>query len=230
MEKTQIASRTKFQEQIALQPGETFEEQGSTLTNSEEIELLTLAQHGDDEALAIVWETYRERVFNAALKILRDFDEAENVAQDVFIKFKENVHTFELNRSLLPWLIKICRNHSINILNRARRHPINLVGSISGDDAVNQDSETSQYYEAQDYNSLSPFEILTKREEVTNLRKAVSRLHKDFRDVIALHYTHELPYKIIAEKLNIPIGTVMSRLFNAKAKLREEFRKVEAGV
>ena len=235
-----------FKDQIVEQWGESFEEQAGLSTDAateedlslaatipvdpKETELLALAQHGDDEALTVVWKLYEEKVFNTALRILRDYDEAENVAQDVFIKFKKNIHTFKLGRSPLPWLNRICKNHCINILNRARRHPINLVGSISGDDAVNQDSETSQYYGAEDLNTPSPFEILSKREDIANLRQAITRLHKDFRDIIYLHYTEELPYKVIAERLNIPIGTVMSRLFNAKAKLREEFKKVEAGV
>jgi RNA polymerase sigma-70 factor, ECF subfamily len=222
----QISNQTGTQE-IVEEPIESDIALAAIIpVDPKETELLELAQHGDSEALAVVWQIYKQRVFNTAMRILRDHDESEDVAQDVFVKFEKHIAKFKLGCSPLPWLNRITRNHCLNKVNRAKRHRMNLVGAISGDDAVNQDPEWSQYYEAEDMSTPSPFEILSKKEDIYHLREALSRLHADFREIIQLAFFEDMSYKQMAEYLSIPIGTVMSRLYNAKGRLREEFHHV----
>ena len=81
---------------------------------------------------------------------------------------------------------------------------------------------------------ITPLHLLSKffqkKEDIANLRVAIDRLHADFREIIDLAIFQDMKYKEIAEFLKIPIGTVMSRLFNAKQKLKEEFFKVQQGI
>lgn len=192
----------------------------------EEIEWMQSAKQGDMDALMKVWGKYAENIFRSAMKYLKCREEAEQVQQDIFIKFYENIKSIRTEHSPAPWFYKITKNHCINIINRANRHPIYLIGSISTDEPYdeNHNHESIIYFETADQNKPSPLNAAIASEYHQYLTRAIERLKPDFREIILMKYQYYMSYSKIARKLNIPMGTVMSRLFNAKQSLEIIFK------
>lgn len=174
----------------------------STPVDSELIERL---QQNDLDALGVLFERYRDRVFRTALVIVRDPAAAEDILQDCFLKVYANAHRIDTNRPLAPWLYRVTVNLSYTWLSRGknRRTPIDSVIDLL----------ISPMKQAPDQ--------LTEQTELRqNVRKAINDLSIDQRVVVVLYYLNGLSLQDIAEILDLPIGTVKSRLYYARENLR----------
>lgn len=155
-----------------------------------------------------------DAMYNFALKLTNDEDEAQDLVQDTCIKAYRFIHSFEPGTYAKAWLFRILKNNFINDYRKKSRGPSKVEfewveQSITGD----EDSEPA--YQA-DLQAETVNEMLG--DEIT---AAIQALPVDFRMIIILCDLEEFSYEEMARILNIPIGTVRSRLHRARALLKE---------
>lgn len=168
-------------------------------------ELIRRLQQPDLDALGVLFERYRTRVYRTALAIVRDPVVAEDILQDCFLKVYHNADRLDITRPLAPWLYRVTVNLSYTWLARGKHHRASLDTVI--------DRVISPMKQAPDQ--------LTEQTELRkNVRKAIEALHIDQRVVVVLYYLNGLSLQDIANILDLPVGTVKSRLYYARENLR----------
>jgi RNA polymerase sigma-70 factor (ECF subfamily) len=173
-----------------------------SLSDSDLIERL---RQDDLDALGVLFERYRDRVFRTALVIVRDPAVAEDILQDCFLKVYANAQRIDTERPLAPWLYRVTVNLSYTWLSRGKNRRTSIETVV--------DMLVSPMKQAPDR--------LTEQTELRqNVRKAISDLSIDQRVVVVLYYLNGLNLQDIAEILDLPIGTVKSRLYYARENLR----------
>ena len=161
-------------------------------------------QRGSRDAFGVVVEAYMRRAYVAALAILGNREDALDVSQEAFVKAYRAIRRFDPTRPFYPWFYRILRNVCYDWLRRRRTRP------RSG-------------FEGEIADIRSNPEILARRTEVREeVWRAVNRLKERDREIILLRHFQHLSYAEIADALQIPKGTVMSRLFTARSRLRGE--------
>lgn len=168
-------------------------------------ELIIRLQDADLEALGLLFERHRSRVYRTALAIVRDTAVAEDILQDCFLKVYLNAKRIDPNRPLPPWLYRVTVNLSYTWLSRGKgkRAPF--------EDAIDQ--LVSPVRQA-------PDRVAEQSETRQKVRRAIGSLSLDQRVVVVLYYLNGLGLQDIAEILDLPVGTVKSRLHYARENLR----------
>ena len=166
-----------------------------------EAEWIKEAAQGNTGAFAELVRLHRMRVLRTAFGVLSSQEEAEDVAQDVFIKVWHSLRDFQPETSFGSWLYRITVNTSIDVLRHRKEE--------SGMD-VEYTSPT-----------VRPEEQVIRHDNQQRVRNAVAQLPESARATLTLREFEQLSYKEIAEVLQIPIGTVMSRLNYARQSLKK---------
>lgn len=172
-----------------------------------EQEWLARAQRGDLAAYDALVREYEQLAFRAAYLITRDANEAADAAQDAFVRAYRAIGSFRRGEPFRPWLLRIVTNQALNRIQATRRRT-NMTERYGQE--MNQEQDIP-----------SPQRALERREQNERLLQAVSRLSVEEQSLIALRYFLELPESEVATALDIPLGTVKSRLHRTLAKLRE---------
>ena len=156
---------------------------------------------GDNRAFADILKKYRSKALNFAYRYLGDMDDAEDAAQECFVKLYRSRKSFEIGRPFEPWFYRILANCCRDRIRHQNRFT-DFVERFS----VEKKAETQAFSHNPGHYSEA-------------LAAALLRLSQDKREVIALRFDQELSYEDIARALNISEGTVMSRLHRAKKEL-----------
>lgn len=129
-------------------------------------------------------------------------EDAADAAQDTLIKVLAHLDRFDRDRSFATWIFGIARNTCIDAHRRGRhrRH--------------------EPEHEAADTATLSPLQAVTRDEQAARVHRALAEIPDMYREVLILHHFEHLKYTEIAEALQVPLGTVMNRIFRARQKLR----------
>ena len=167
--------------------------------------LVSLASKGDRQAFQQLVERHYRRVINIAYKALGDLPASEDVAQEVFVKVFQSLDTYRSEKPFLHWLHRVASNTVIDAIRRRR----------------SMESLDVEIHDVSSPERETPEVALERRELQSKIRSAIAQLPPPYREAIALRAYHELSYEEIAGVLAIPLGTVMSRLHNAKRILRE---------
>jgi RNA polymerase sigma-70 factor, ECF subfamily len=173
-----------------------------------ETELLRRAQKGDPQAFGALVERYQRRVVGVAFAVVHNQDDALELAQETFVRAFENVSKFESRSSFSTWLYRIAANLAIDFRRRESRHTI-----LRGEDAENEIQRLPS-------TRGDSFVETSRRELNQRLRDALKELTPEHRAVILLREVEGLSYDEISEVLQVPRGTVMSRLHYARGHLR----------
>jgi len=180
--------------------------------DSDEAALIERCRAGDLAAFEPLVEKYRQRVYRLAYNILRDSEEAWDVAQDAFIRAYQALGAFRGDSAFYTWLFRIVMNVARD---RARQHAAR--GRAFGTERV----EEKDWDRALVDQGTAPDTNATQVEERERIEQALATLSEPHRTIIMLSDLEGLSYREIAEVLNIPMGTVMSRLHNARRRLRD---------
>lgn len=162
-----------------------------------------------------------DMLYAGAMKLTRNPHDAENLVQDTYVRAFERYHLFKPGTNLKAWMFRVMTNRFINLYRRkkVRNETANFddVGEFLGDEdrLLLQDFQTSEAMAGLMKNEAF-LDTLDDR-----LKQALEGLGDDYREVLIMNVIGEMPYKDIAEALQIPLGTVMSRLSRAKALLRD---------
>lgn len=164
---------------------------------------------GDVKSFELLIIKYQKQLFHTVLSLVKDPDISDDIVQEAFLKAFEKLDTLRDKSQFFPWLKRIAINLALAHLNKNKRN----VDMYSEWD--NDESEKTDYFEniADEDN---PEELLLKEELRKYVRKFVESLPDRLRVVVILREVEDMSYEEIAETLKIPVGTVRSRLFNAR--------------
>ena len=177
--------------------------------------LIDRAQQGDHDAFAALVNEHQRYVYNLALRVLRDENEALDLAQETFVRAWSALPNFRGQSKFRTWLYRIVTNLCYNRLPGLRRS-LNALGDAVVEEIPDPDSKSG-----------NPARKLEMQELREHLRQAVDDLDERYRLLITLRYQDELSYDEIASTLNLPLGTVKTGLFRAKERLRRALEAYE---
>jgi RNA polymerase sigma-70 factor (ECF subfamily) len=180
-----------------------------------EASLIQHAKKGDQAAFAVLVNEHQRYVYNLALRVLKDENEALDLAQETFIRAWTALPNFREQARFRTWLYRIVTNLCYNRLPALRRS-LNEFGN----DIVEGIPERKA-------NFANPARTLESEELREHLHKAVDDLDEYYRLLITMRYQDELSYNEIASTLNLPLGTVKTGLFRAKERLRRALETYE---
>jgi RNA polymerase sigma-70 factor, ECF subfamily len=178
---------------------------------SMDVDLVRRARSGDRAAQEKLAKRHRQPMYVLALQLMGNRDDALDVVQDALLRFFTTLHRFDLRRPVKPWLYQIVRNRAMDLHRRrkVRRHE-----SL---DAVDEDGR--QVVELCDA-SVDLEGDVAHSQLKARIWRALKELSPRQREILVLRDYQDLSYTEIAATLNIPIGTVMSRLHGARKRLR----------
>ena len=181
-----------------------------TVPSDEQLSLRV--QAGDKEAICEMVDRYEEKLLRYGRKFLSRQEDIEDIVQDALVSASQNMQSFDATQRLSPWLYRIAHNAFVNQLRRGQRAPLlvdwdALVSHPIYDDPAEGERE--------------------QRDMRAMLDRGLEKLSPKYREVLALYYFEELPYKDIAEVLRVPPGTVGIRLKSAKMALKAALNHYE---
>ncbi len=183
---------------------------------TEESDLVARSRAGDTAAFDRLITRHRDRIYMIANQILRNNDDALDVAQDTFLRAWKNLSRYDGAASLASWLSRIATNASIDLIRRRQVRPQTEFESVPM--AIDAASHTTPARPAR------PGESLDRAEMRERFTRALGTLSAEHRAVIVLKEIEDLSYQEIADSVGCSIGTVMSRLFYARKKMQNELR------
>jgi RNA polymerase sigma-W factor len=182
----------------------------------EDIQLIARARSGDERAFRALLDKYERAVFSICLRMVRNRDEAADLAQESFIKTFSMLERYNPTYAFSSWLFKITSNLCIDYLRKRR------VETYAMDDPINgEKGEIQRQFEAPD---PDPEQEMMKKEKMKRLEKAIDQLPAHYRIMLVLRHQENLSYEEIAECLEIPLGTVKARIHRAREMLRTSLK------
>jgi len=179
-------------------------------------ELIKRCQGGDKEAFGIIVNRYKKRAFYAALAITGEHNEAMDLSQEAFVRAFRGIGKFDTSMQFFPWYYRTLRNLWINRGRKAARaHFVSLSPKDGEEESQLEIPSTAD----------SPHAAAERQELVAALSKEMEGLDAEKREILHLRHFENMSYHDIAATLEIPEGTVMSRLFSARAALRARMEK-----
>ena len=179
---------------------------------NEDARLIDEALAGNARSFGELVRKYQDRLFNTMFQIVGSREEAEDVVQDSFVQAFIKLNSFQGARAFYTWLYRIAFNVSVS--RRRRKRPdvsIDAIREVTGNDPISvADSPTAR---------------LEREESVEQVQRALDRLNEEHRSILILREMEGFCYEEISNVLNMPIGTVRSRLHRARIQLREELKE-----
>jgi len=178
---------------------------------SSDEELIGYFQNGDYQAYNELVERYKDKLVNFIFRYTGNRDDAEDFAQDTFLKLYKSKHLYKEIAKFSTWFYTIALNTvKTNLKKKSRMSTL----SISDyDDESNKDYDLPS-------DSGEPDELINSKMEVEFIQKAINNLDKSFREVILLRDVQDLEYDEIAKITGLPLGTVKSRINRGREKLK----------
>jgi len=181
-----------------------------------EEEWIRRALKGDDDAFALVVESYQGPVFNLCYRMLGDSFEAEDAAQEIFIKAYRNLKRYDPERKFVNWILSIASNHCIDRLRKRRLKVVSM-----------QDLLPSMHLSDP---QEGPERTITLLEQKEFVQEMLEGLKPQDRVAVALRYWYDMSYVEIADNLNMTVSAVKSRLHRARNELALEWQAQECSV
>jgi RNA polymerase sigma-70 factor (ECF subfamily) len=180
------------------------------MTFINESDLIERFKKGDPSAFEAILLRHQDRIFNLCRYMLRDSRDAQDAAQEIFLKVYKGLEGFRPDASLYTWLYRIAVNTCLDYKRKSRREP--FWGEPLAEDLPSDEPFPDQIYES--------------RESTEAIQLALQKLPSKLRAAIVLREMEGLSYEEIAEVLHISLGTVKSRISRAREQLRRLLKKI----
>ena len=156
---------------------------------------------GNSNSFEALYDKYEKPIFNIALRLTKNFDDAEDITQTVFVNAYENLKAFNPKYKFFSWIYRSAINHSLNLINRHSRN-----------EELNQNLITKE---------KTPEEIVNEIELSEKIQDALGVLEINYRIVLVLKHFMSFSYEEISDILEVPEKTVKSRLYTARQLLKD---------
>jgi RNA polymerase sigma-70 factor, ECF subfamily len=171
---------------------------------------------GDRAAWETIVRLHHQRIYNLAYRFTGKFDEAEDLAQDIFLKVYRSLGLYRPESgALITWIVRVGRNHLIDHYRRFKTER-------SKTDSLEVEYERAEENPAR---FADPAEALEQRELSERVHRALLRVSDDLREAVVLRDLEGFTYEEIADMLNVPLGTVKSRINRGRLELAKIMRK-----
>jgi RNA polymerase sigma factor, sigma-70 family len=194
-----------------------------TLTHSDST-LIARCQKADIAAFNEIVARYKSKIYNYLYRMTGSAEDAEDLTQEVFVRMYTNIGSFRAESSLSTWLFRIAGNLCVDAFRRGKKER-GVVTSLDAPTPREADEEgaTHATRDVPDW-SHEPDNLLSRKELGGQIQAALQKLPPKLRSAVVLHDIEGLAYDEIAASEGIPLGTVKSRIFNARVALREHLR------
>ena len=189
-------------------------------------DLVQRIQAGESGAFRALFDKYHRRAFAVAMGVVKNEEDALDAVQEAFVKVHKNIHKFEGSSSFYTWLYRIVMNVSIDHVRKSSRRKnldfderaLHEESEVAGDGAL-----------VPNVTDANPGKAALRRELGNAIERALHDLPEHHRAVIVLREIEGMSYEEMAEALEVPKGTIMSRLFHARKKMQEALAPYLAG-
>ena len=169
---------------------------------------------GNADVYRLLVEKYQIRITNTCLKYTKNISDAEDVAQEVFLKAYQNLSKFNFDSKFYSWIYRIAVNTSLNYINSKEKR--NEKETISEESCLSTQSTSFD----------NPNEYYQLNELIDKIQPLMDSLPAELSVLIELYEIKDFTYEQISQKLSIPVGTVRSRLHRARNMLVSEFKRI----
>lgn len=169
---------------------------------------------GNQESYEEIVTMFQHRLYHVCYRMLSNQQEAEDVAQEAFIRAYTNLHTFDQKRKFSTWIFRIATNLCIDRI-RKKKPDYYLDANVPGTEGLTMYSQVAADTEM-------PEEEVEKMEVQKRVQFEINKLSDKYRSVIILRYIEELSLQEISEILELPLGTVKTRLHRGRAALKQQ--------
>ena len=181
--------------------------------------LIELFRGGESQAFTQLVKRYERELYNFLLRFVGRGSTAEDIFQETFLQVHISIETFQSNRRFRPWLYTIASNKARDYLrNQARRPTVQISGADDDDD-------TGNLWDYLKTEEITAEDILMKKQQKELVRRVIDQLPENLRQILILAYFSQLSYQEMADVLEIPLGTVKSRLHSAVAHFGRLFNE-----
>jgi RNA polymerase sigma-70 factor, ECF subfamily len=169
---------------------------------------------GDRDLFTTLVGRYEKRVINYVYRITHRYEEAHDLAQEIFVKVYLALDRYDPKYQFSTWLFRIAQNSAIDALRKKSISEVPLARPITEDDSGAKEREFAD-------GGISPYRALKNKQLSAAIDVAVAKLPSDYRELIQLRHFAELSYEEIASMKKLPLGTVKNKLFRARNLLKD---------
>lgn len=206
-------------------PARTSDRLPPSNTNTTDEAIFDRYRKGETEALRTLIERYQNELIAFLYRLVGDRQAAEDVFQEAWVQVHLSADTFDRDRTFRPWLFTIAANKGRDYLRKKnRRQTVDLSAPVRSDN-----SGTVTFVDLMEIDIPPPDASMQSRERDEVVQKAIEALSPQLREILLLAYFQRLSYAQIAEDLEIPLGTVKSRLHAAVAAFAQRFKQLSKG-
>lgn len=182
------------------------------MDSSRDPDLVARALRGEEKAYRALLDRYQRSVYSICLRMVKNETEAEDLAQEAFVKVFTSLGRYDPTYPFSSWIFKITANLCIDHLRKRRLQTVSIDEPVAG-----KDGDFTKDFPAPGAN---PEGLMLTREKMEALDAAIESLPPHYRIMVLLRHQEGLSYEEIAEALDIPLGTVKARIHRARALLK----------
>ena len=180
---------------------------------NEDVELIDACLCGDSASFGLLVTKYQDRLFNTLCHVVSSPEEAEDVVQEAFVQAFVKLATFKGNSAFYTWLYRIAFNTAISRGRRKRPEvSVEATRDAMGDEPMDSTEGAT--------------ERVLREERAVQIHNALGELSEEHRAILVLREMEDLSYDEISDVLDLPVGTVRSRLHRARSQMREQLKEV----
>ncbi len=176
-------------------------------------DFVTRLKSGDKRAFEKLFTEYKNMIYTIVNRIVYNKNKVDDLVADIFVKVYQSIQRFDERSKLSTWMYRVAYNHCLDHIRKAKRDPLESYEPLDSKFDLSS-------------NSLDPEKTVLKGEREQVLYALVDSMPERYRMVLNFYYFEGISYKDISEIMGIPIGTVKTYLFRAKAYLREKMKKM----
>ena len=185
--------------------------------------LIARCQKADIAAFNEIVSRYKGKIYSYLYRMTGNAEDAEDLTQEVFVRMYTNIGSFRAEASLSTWLFRIAGNLCVDAFRRGKKERGRVfsldapVAGAEGDEGEGATRDVADW-------TNEPDKLLARKELGAHIEGALAKLPPKLRSAVILHDIEGLAYEEIAQTEKVPLGTVKSRIFNARVALREHLR------